>query len=287
MYSFLFFILSIVSVAVMASNLNTARIEELTHLKGKLNEKEGVFKVTYPRSDLNVVSNGVKITPAMGLTAWTSFVKMGNHVMVMGDIVMTEGQVNDVMSVALNNSLEVTALHNHFFGDTPKIMFMHISGMGDEEKLASAVGAVFDTLKSTTTNKFQSAALDPAKTKLDPKKIDEVMGTSGELNSGVYKLTIGRTTKMSGQSVGNGMGVNTWAAFVGSDRKAVVDGDFAMLESELQNVLKTLRKNNINIVAIHNHMTTEDPRLVFLHFWGICSTIDLAKGLKAALDTQK
>jgi hypothetical protein len=268
--------------------LDTARIEQLTGATGKMDEKEGAFKVSVPRTDLNVTAGHVKLTPPMGLTSWASFQRMGEQTMVMGDTVMTEDQVNPVMSVALDNGLQVTGLHNHFFFDSPKIMFMHIAGMGDEAKLAEAVGKVFAKIKQTAGGKGEvpTADLDPAKTTLDPAKIDAVMGRKGELSNGVYKITIGRTTKMDGQDVGNTMGVNTWAAFVGSDQQAVVDGDFAMYESELQNVLKALRGAGINIVAIHNHMTMEQPRVIFLHFWGIGPTTDLAKGLKAALDTQ-
>jgi len=268
--------------------LNTQKIEELTGLKGQLNEKEGVFKVSFPRSDLSVTTAGVKMTPPMGLTAWAAFTKVGDHAMMMGDTVLLEDQVNPVMSVALDNGLEVTALHNHFFGDSPKVMFMHISGMGDEEKLATAVGKVYAKLKETMGHKgdFPNVNLDPSKSTLDPKKIDHVLGRSGDMNNGVYKITIGRTTKMDGHEMGNAMGVNTWAAFVGSDDQSVVDGDFAMLETELQGVLKALRKAGINIVAIHNHMTMESPRIVFLHFWGVGKTTALAQGLKAALDTQ-
>jgi hypothetical protein len=264
------------------------KIEALTGFKGKFNDKENVFKVIFPRSDLNVVSSGVKITPAMGLTAWAAFKLMGNQALVMGDMVLTEDQVNPVLSVVLDNGLEVTALHNHFFWDTPKIMFMHIGGMGDTEKLATAVGQVFAKIKSTEGGKGDKPffEIDPSKTTLDPKKIEGILGKTGELKDGVYKVTTGRTTMMNGEEMGNTMGVNTWAAFVGSDDKAVVDGDFAMLESEVQRVLKALRGAGINIVAIHNHMTMENPRIIFLHFWGIGSTMDLAKGLKAALDTQ-
>ena len=224
----------------------------------------------------------------MGLTSWAAFKKVDDHVMMMGDTVLTEDQVNPVMSVALENGLEVTALHNHFFGDAPKVMFMHIGGMGDEDKIATAVGKVYAKVKETIETKipFPVANVDPAKTTLHPERIDSVMGMKGDLNKGVCKYTIGRTTEMGGHQMGNAMGVNTWAAFVGSDEKAIVDGDFAMLESELQTVLKTLRGAGINIVAIHNHMAMENPRIIFLHFWGVGSTTALAKGLKAALDTQ-
>jgi hypothetical protein len=268
--------------------LDGQKIEQLTGAKGKLDEKENVFKVSMPRSDLNVTSDGVKLTPAMGLTCWAAFTPMGGHTMVMGDQVLLEDQVNPVMSVALENGLEVTALHNHFAGDNPRVMFMHIGGTGDEEKLASAVGKVFARIKETSGGKGEKpmADIDPAKTTLNPAKIDAVLGHKGQLDKGVYKVTIGRTTKMGDHEVGNQMGVNTWAAFSGSDDNAVVDGDFAMTEGELQGVLKALRGNGINVVAIHNHMTGENPRIVFLHYWGIGPTEQLAKGLKAALDTQ-
>src|SRR5262249_50477697 len=128
--------------------------------------------------------------------------------------------------------------------------------------------------------------IDPAKTTLDPKKIDALLGGGGELKNGVYKIILGRETKMHGETMGATMGVNTWAAFAGSDEQAVVDGDFAMLESELQGVLKALRAAGIDIVAIHQHMSGEQPRFLFLHYWGIGSTEGLAKGIKAALSTQ-
>jgi hypothetical protein len=288
LFSFISIACSSIGVLRAAETLDTAKIEQLTGAKGTMNAKEGVFKVSLPRSDLNVTAGGVKMTPAMGLTCWASFMNMGDHAMVMGDQVLLEDQVNAVMSVALENGLEVTALHNHFFWDTPKVMFMHIGGMGDETKLAEAVGKVFAKIKQTSGGKAEAiqADIDTAKSNIDAKKIDEILAQKGEVTNGIYKITIGRTTTMMGQEVGNTMGVNTWAAFAGSDEKAVVDGDFAMTEQELQAVLKALRGANINIVAIHNHMTGESPRIMFLHFWGIGSTVDLAKGLKAALDTQ-
>ncbi|MCU1283514.1 MAG: LppY/LpqO family protein [bacterium] len=272
-------------VAAAAPALNSAQIEQLTGAKGKLDEKEGVFKVSVPRADLKVGAGGVHLTPPMGLTTWAAFTKSGEHTMMMGDMCLTEDQVNAVMSVALDNGLDVTALHNHFFWDSPKVMFMHIGGMGDEAKLAAAVGKVFAKIKDTAGGKGEvpKVDIDPAKTSLDPAKIEAVFGTKGELASGVYKVTIGRTTKMGGHAVGKTMGVNTWAAFAGSDEQAIVDGDFAMLESELQGVLKALRGANIDVVAIHQHMTGEQPRVMFLHYWGIGRTTDLANGLKAAL----
>jgi hypothetical protein len=293
----MFVVMPLLALAAMAwsasaaerAKLDTAKIEELTGAKGKLDEKEGAFKVSVPRSDLSITAAGVRLTPPMGLTSWAAFKRAGAHTMVMGDTVLLEDQVNPVMRVALDNGLEVTALHNHFFWDTPKVMFMHIGGMGDAAKLAAAVGKVFAKIKDTSGGKGEvpTANIDPAKTSLAPDKIEAILGTKGELKDGVYKVVIGRTAKMHGAEIGNTMGVNTWAAFAGTDDRAVVDGDFAMLETELQRVLKALRGAGINIVAIHQHMTGESPRVMFLHYWGVGSTSALAKGLKAALDVQK
>jgi uncharacterized protein DUF1259 len=291
------FIVAVISAGLLlphiagAANgkLDTAKIEQVTGIKGELNEKEGVYTVRAPRNDLQVTAAGVKLNPAMGLTSYAAFMNTGGKTMVMGDTTLLEDQVNPVMSVALENGLQVTALHNHFFWDSPKVMFMHIGGMGDEEKLASAVAKVFAKIKETSGGNGQvpKADIDPAKTSLDPKSIEAILGSKGQLANGVYKVTIGRATKMGGATVGNAMGINTWAAFVGSDQQAVVDGDFVMLENELQGVLKALRGAGINVVAIHNHVETESPRIVFLHYWGVGPTSDLAKGLKTALDTQK
>ena len=268
---------------------DTATIERLTGTKGELNDKEGVFTVRAPRTDLDVRVAGVQLTPPLGLTSWAAFQQAGDQTMVMGDMVLVEDQVSPVMSAALENGLAVTALHNHFVWDTPRVMFMHIGGMGDTATLAGAVGKVFTTITETSGAKgtVPRADISPSQTSLDPKVIEDILGVKGQLASGVYKVTIGRTTQMHGHTVGNAMGVNTWAAFAGSNEQAVVDGDIAMLEGELQAVLKALRGAGMHVVAIHNHMTMETPRIVFLHYWGVGSTRALATGLQAALATQR
>ena len=273
-----------------AAPLDGARIEQLTGAKGALDAAEGVFKVSVPRSDLSVTAGGVRMTPPMGLTLWAAFQAAGpGQVMVMGDLVLLEDQVNPVMSVALDSGLEVTALHNHFFWDSPKVMFMHIGGTAGQDALAGAVGKVFAKIKETSggAGKVPKSDIDPAKSTLTTAKIDAALGHKGDLGSGVYKVTIGRSTRMHGHAVGKTMGVNTWAAFAGSDERAVVDGDFAMLEAELQGVLKALRGAGIHIVAIHQHMAGEEPRILFLHYWGIGPAEDLARGLRAALAVTK
>src|SRR5262245_40884369 len=178
---------ALVSVSAWAATpktpFDTARIEELTGAKGSFDEREGVFKVSLPRSDLSITAAGVRLTPPMGLTSWAAFKKAGTHTVVMGDIVLLEDQVNPVMSVALDNGLEVTALHNHCFWDRPKVMFMHIAGMGDETQLATAVGKVFAKIAQTSGGKgdVPNAEIDPAKSTLDPKKIEAVLRARGEL----------------------------------------------------------------------------------------------------------
>lgn len=280
----LLFTLSLTAGA--AGRPDAATIERLTGTKGSWNEKEGVFKVSVPRSDLAVSAGGVRITPALGLTSWAAFTGSGSASMVMGDMVLTEAQVNPVLSVALDSGLEVTALHNHFLGEAPRVMFLHVAGTGSETDLAAAIGKVFAKIRDSRRERTPPSAvgIDPARTSLDPAKLEGVLGVKGELKDGVYKVVVGRTARMHGQDLGGAMGVNTWAAFAGSDARAVVDGDFAMRESALRDVLKALRHSGIEIVAIHNHMSQEDPRIVFLHYWGIGRPDDLARGVRAALE---
>ena len=281
-------LLSAVALAASAQqkSLDIPAIEKATGAKGAWNEKEGVFRVSVPRTDLSVTVAGVRMNPALGLTSWAAFQKVGPQTMVMGDMVLLEDQVSPVLDAALQNGLEVTALHNHFLWDTPRVMFMHIGGMGSEIGLAEAVGKVLSRIKDTSRGKggVIEARIDPAGTTLDTDGISSILKAKGDLKDGVYKVTIGGTTRMHGYELGNAMGVNTWAAFAGADREAVVDGDFVMRPSELQRVLKALRAARIHIVAIHNHMVEEEPRTVFLHYWGIGPAASLAKGVRAALD---
>jgi hypothetical protein len=212
--------------------------------------------------------------------------------MIMGDMVLFQDEVNPVMSVALDNGLDVTALHNHFFYDEPKVYFMHIGGEGDAVKLASAVKAIQSKIKEIRASSSHPATgfggnRLPAKSNITPGPLEAILG-KGQANDGMFKAVIGRTTKMPcGCTVGKEMGVNTWAAFYGNDDHAVVDGDFAVYEGELQAVLKALRHAGVNIVAIHSHMESENPKVLFLHYWGIGPAEQLAKAVKAGLDTQR
>ena len=274
--------------ASVAADLNTARIDELTGLKGKMNEKEGVYKVTFPRGDVKVVVDGWSMPSFMGLGTWAAFTATKDGAMVMGDTVLFEDEVNAAMSAALDNGLSVTALHNHFFFDRPKVFFMHIEGEGTVEKLASAVKKVYDTTKAIRgpdpkpAESFSVVGQTslPDKSSITAAFLNEIFGVQGEGKDGMVKFTIGRPAKMHGVTIDKEMGVNTWAAFAGSDDNAVVDGDFAVTEDELQPVLKSLLKNKINIVAIHQHMTHEEPRIMFFHYWGRGSAKDLANAVK-------
>jgi hypothetical protein len=271
--------------------LDGAKIEQLTGLKGTLNEAEGVFKVTAPRTDVKVSVDGWQMPPFMGLTSWAGFTT-GKKVeaMVMGDLVLLQDEVNPVMSAALDSGLSVTALHNHFFYDEPKIYFMHIAGEGSAEKLAAGVRAAFDKVKEIRTAHPEIAhgfgkPFAPGGNSINGGQLDPVLGAKGQAKDGMFKVVFGRMAKMDcGCDAGKEMGVNTWAAFAGTDQDAIVDGDFVVLESELQPVLKSLRPDGINIVAIHHHMSGESPRYLFLHYWGRGSASELAQAVKNALD---
>ena len=275
----------------LAAGLDTARIDGLTGLKGKMNEKEGVYRVTFPRNDVKVTVDGWMMPPFVGLGTWAAFTETPNGAMVMGDTVLFEDEVNAAMSAALDNGLNVTALHNHFFFDQPKVFFMHIEGEGPVEKLASAIKKVYDTTKgirdrnAKPTQSFSAVGQPslPEKNSINATPLNEIFAIQGESKDGMVKFTIGRPAEMHGVKIDKDMGVNTWAAFAGSDDNAVVDGDFAVTEDELQPVLKSLLQNKINIVAIHQHMTHEEPRIMFFHYWGRGRAKDLANAVKGGI----
>ncbi|HYO81666.1 MAG TPA: DUF1259 domain-containing protein [Bryobacteraceae bacterium] len=269
-----------------------AVVDQLTGAKGTYTAEEDVYRVAFPRTDLKVSIEGRPAHPFLGFSSWAAFTPGHGGTMVMGDIVLLEDEVSSAMSAALDNGLEVTALHNHFFYESPRVMYMHIGGQGDPEKLAGAVRKVIDAQRAVRTASPEPARTFPgtpvaAENRISVAPLDGILGVKGESNSGMYKATIGRVATHHGAKVGKQMGVNTWAAFAGTDEAASVDGDFAMLESELQGVLRALRKSGIHVVAIHNHMTHEEPQYVFLHYWGKGRAVDLARAVRAALDTQQ
>ncbi|MGZ4982723.1 MAG: DUF1259 domain-containing protein [Chthoniobacterales bacterium] len=268
---------------------DTAKIDELTALKGKLNEKGDVYRVTFPRADVPVSVDSWRMPPFMGLGTWAAFTPGANGTaLLMGDTVLFEDEANPVMSVAFENGLSVTALHNHFLFDHPKVYFMHIEGQGSVEQLATALRKVYDKIKEIRAKDPQpkdslGKTPLPEKNSISPEPLNRLFGISGEANNGMVKFTIGRPAEMHGIKIDKDMGVNTWAAFAGTDDDALVDGDFAVTEDELQPALKKLRSSGINIVAIHSHMTHEQPRILFFHYWGRGPANDLAQAIKGAL----
>lgn len=277
-----------------AAGLDTTAIEATTGLKGTFNAEEAVFKVTVPRSDVKITVDGTVMPPFMGVTSWAAFkADPAGGAMLMGDLVLFEDEVNPVMSTLLDRGLTVTALHNHFFYATPSVYFMHIGGVGPTATLAAGVRAAFDQVKTIRTaapqpgSSFGHAPL-PAANAVSAPPLEAILGGKAATKDGMVKFVIGRTATMGcGCTVGKEMGINTWAAFMGRDELAVVDGDFATVAGELQAVLKTLRGAGINIVAIHSHMEDDAPKYIFLHYWGVGPAATLAQGVKAALDAQK
>ena len=263
----------------------------LTFLGKKGDFKDKVFKINIPRSDLNVSVAGIATPTPFGFGGWLAMTK-GDHGMdvMMGDLVLLQDEVNPVMSALLENGLEVTALHNHFFWDHPKIFYMHVHGHGKPMELARKAKPALDLIGKVggeegiqTSEKVAAQVLEG---KLDTGKLNGIVGHDGEQIGPVFKFTIGRDdlhVKDMGAVINARMGLTTWAAFIGSDEKAAVAGDIAMLESEVTPVLKALRRNDLKVVAIHHHMTSARPMIIFLHYWGVGSAEKLATGLKDAL----
>src|SRR5438270_7958788 len=275
------------NIGIASAALDAAKIDQITGLKGKPNEKESVYKITSPRADVKVAVDGWTMPPFMGLGTWAAFTETKDGAMVMGDTVLFEDEVNAAMTAALDNGLSVTALHNHFFFDRPKVFFMHIEGEGGVEQLAGAVKKMYDAVKQVRAGSpqpkesFGGNSL-PEKNSISGEPLNKIFGTNGEAKDGMVKFTFGRPATMHGVKIDNMMGVNTWAAFAGGDDNAVVDGDFVVTEDELQPVLKSLVKSKIYIVAIHKHMTHEQPRMMFFHYWGRGAAKDLASTIKGA-----
>jgi Domain of Unknown Function (DUF1259) len=273
-----------------APKLDAAKIGDAAGTKATTSP-DGVVRIAWARTDVVVKVDGMPLKPFAGLGSWAAFLPTPHGAMVMGDTVVFEDEVSPAMDAAFAEGLEVTALHNHFFFDEPKVYFMHIGGQGEAEKLAGAVKNVWDAIKKVRADRAtpakRFAGESPTAGTVEADAIAKTLGGKIESQAGVVKVTIAREGKMHGYKVGGSMGLTTWAAFSGSDELAAVDGDFIMTASEVQPVLQALRKANIHIVALHNHMMGEQPAFYFTHFWGKGTPQELAKGLKSALDAQK
>ena len=277
-----------VSSALLAQEapLNVQQLEQLIGLKATVKGNEAKF--TVPQNDLKVNVDGFKIIPPMGLGSWLAFSPTADGAMLMGDIVVQENELAPVQKAAIANGLTVTGLHNHFVREQPSVMYMHIGGSGKAEDLARGARAVLDAVvKARGGKQPATAAAQTVTNTLDTAQISKILGHSGEMNRGVYKVTIGRPDvelQAHGGKVSTFMGFNTWASWQGTPQKAAVAGDFAMLEHEVAPVIKALVENGIEVVAVHNHMVHEEPRIFFLHYWGVGPAEKLAQGLKEALN---
>lgn len=275
---------------VHAAEIDPARIGEASGAAAKA-QPDGVVRIGWSRDDVAVNVDGVRLPPAAGLGSWAAFMPMDENAMLMGDTVVFEDEVDAAMDAAFKVGLDVTGLHNHFFFDSPKVYFMHIGGHGDPMRLAGGVKAVWDAIKAVREQRPLPATGfgGPAPTvgKIDADAIFEAIGHRPEITGDVVKVTIGREGRMHGRPVGGSMGLTTWAAFTGSHRLAVVDGDVIMTADEVQPVLRALRQADFHVVALHNHMVGEQPAFYFVHFWGKGPAAELAQGFRRVLDAQR
>ncbi len=315
-----------------------SKVDEILNARGQM--QEGAWVVRFPRSDLNVTINGEALPNALGFVPWVAFKDMGKKkTMIMGDLVLLEEEVNPVISVLQEHGLKITALHNHFFYEQPRLMFMHIGGMGDKEALATGLRQALDQ----TGGKAQAAAspaaapavaaapspeaapapaptaapgaapapeaaappqlapapapeaapapetaAQPAPLTLDTKRMEKIIGHPGQINDQVFKITVGRKgVEMDGVALTASMGLNSWAGFVGSNDQAHVAGDIVMTSKEVNPVIQALKAGGLQVVAVHNHMLNESPRVFFLHYWGSGPAETLAKTVRAAFNEAK
>jgi len=267
-----------------------AEYQQVLSTLGKQGDfKDNVLKVNIPRNDVKVTVAGVSTPTPFGFGGWVAMTKGdGGHQLLMGDLVLLPDEVNPVMSALLDNGFDVTALHNHFFWDEPRMYYMHVHGHGTAAELAQKLKPALALIGKSAGN--PAAAPSPTSAPpnaLNTAKLVEIVGTQGEQNGAVYKFTLGRSdlnVVEMGATINARMGLNTWAAFTGTNEKAAIAGDVAMLESELTPVLKALRKNGLEVVAIHHHMTADRPMIMFLHYWGTGPADKLATGFKAAVN---
>jgi hypothetical protein len=251
---------------------------------------DGIVRIGWSRTDVAVTVDGMALPPAAGLGSWAAFAPMGGGAMVMGDTVVFEDEVDAAIDAAFAHGLSVTAIHNHFLHDTPKVYFMHIGGEGSPGALAAGVKAVWDAIRAVRSAGALPASGFPGQAPsaghVDAGAVGKIVGQPATDAQGVAKITIGRSGTMHGVAMGGSMGLTTWAAFSGSDALAAMDGDFIMTAEEAQPVLHALREGSIHVVALHSHMMGEQPTFYFTHFWGKGKAEDLARGFRAALDAQ-
>ena len=247
-------------------------------------QPDGTLKFGMPRKDLKVTVAGTAIKPGLALGSWCAFSSAGDNSMVMGDLVLVEDEVAPVMAKLHAGEIEIAALHNHLLHESPRVMYMHIAGHGNAAKLAQAI---HDALAATGTPPETPAAASTTKIDLDTDKIDQALGRKGKDNGGIYQFSVARaeTVRDQGMEIPASMGTSTAINFQPTGNgKAAITGDFVLLGNEVNPVISALRESGIQVTALHSHMLDEEPRLFFMHFWANDDAVNLAQGLKAALD---
>jgi hypothetical protein len=260
-------------------------VEQALGKPGQLQDG-GVFRVAMPRSDLSVTVKGVAVKPGFALGSYAAFKQVGDHAMVMGDLVLLDQEIPPVMSRLFSGGLEVTAVHNHLNEMSPHVMYVHYEGHGDAVQLATALRqALSASATPLGTASPSAAAAGPV---IDTKEIERTLGRAGrDLGAGVFQITIPRaeTITENGTPLLPAMGVVTVLNFQAlADSKAAITGDFVLLDKEVNPVARTLRQHDIDVTAIHNHALLDAPRLFYMHFWAVDAPVKLAQALKAALD---
>ena len=265
-----------------AFSADFGQVEEILGIFGQT--QEGVTVFGFPRHDLKIKIGGDPVPTAIGFGSWTAWKEMGGKAMVMGDLVLLQKEINPVISALAEANVNVTALHNHFLGEGPRIMYMHIYGMGQAAPMAIGIR---NALSKTGTPRpgLTTGGTSPPSMTLDTKRLEQIMGHPGKAGGGVFKIIIGRPgVKMDGIEMTASMGLNTWAAFMGTKERAHVAGDVAMTAKEVNPVIRALQRGGIEITAVHNHMLNEDPRIFFLHYWGTGPAEGLARTVRGAFD---
>ncbi len=272
--------LSIGIMASLSDAQTTGVFGQVEHILGPSGQmQEGAMIFPFPRSDLKVTIHGEAIPVAFGFGSWTAWKNMGSEMMVMGDLVLLEKEINPVISALADENIKVTALHNHFLGEKPRIMYMHILGMGQAEMLARGIRKALDKTGTPRSQPASTSAF-PA---IDTKRIEQIIGHPGHSGGGVFKITVGRPgVRAHGIELTSSMGLNSWIAFIGTNERAHVAGDIAMVANEVNPVIRTLRKHGIRILAVHNHMLDEEPRIFFLHYWATGKVENLARAFRDA-----
>ncbi len=276
------FFFSMIIGARPALPADLGKVEKILGVSGQM--QEGAMVFSFPRHDLKIGIGGDAVPTALGFGSWTAWREMGGEVMVMGDLVLLQQEINSVISALAEANVNITALHNHFLGENPRLMYMHIYGMGQAAPLAFGIRNALNKTATPQPGPGAGGTSQPALL-LNPKPLEQIIGHLGKTGGGVFRITIGRPgVKMGGVEMTASMGLNTWVAFAGDNERAHVAGDVAMTSKEVNPVIRSLRRGGIEITAVHNHMLNEDPRIFFLHYWGTGPAEKLAKTLREGFD---